>query len=472
MTRDRLYELLPGDLPHPRCRATAKPLEALLQIIGEQVDARRRRHRAAVRQLVHRDLRGLGRAVHRRARRLPSRAADSRASPLDGDQGSRAPPDPDSAPRGRQHDPLPTAQGHAGACSKLLANDVAGWPARAVEFLQLLGWHSGAQLPAPGPGRAPSTCARTAMLDLARQPVRPAGATRSTCVASTRARRVGRHNIPSVGVFVWRLRSYPVTQTPAVCVEKAGPHCFTFSVLGNDAPALSRSPSPKPIRRTSPSELNLPVPIRRGVLAEHRDRLVRRRTQSLFIWTGVKRGKTVSLEPVPADHIVAADLTGWTYLPRRGTVAVDPVLGRIAFPPQQPPKNGVWVSYRYGFSADMGGGEYDRPISQPTGSVTVCRQPGRHARHDRQGARSVANRAAPPRRHRDRRQPRLRRAHSDRVQCRVRRACRLRAANGRRPVIRLLDWQTSQPDALTVFGTRRQSLRAGRNAWSPGAASR
>ena len=63
---------------------------------------------------------------------------------------------------------------------------------------------------------------------------------------------------------------------------------------------------------------------------------------------------------MPVDRIVAADLTGWTYLPRRGTVAVDPVLGRIAFPPQQPPKNGVWVSYRYGFSADMGGGEYDR----------------------------------------------------------------------------------------------------------------
>ena len=28
----------------------------------------------------------------------------------------------------------------------------------------------------------------------------------------------------------------------------------------------------------------------------------------------------------------------------------------------------------------------------------------------------------------------------------------LRAGNGRRPVIRLLDWQTSQSDALTVFG--------------------
>ena len=28
-------------------------------------------------------------------------------------------------------------------------------------------------------------------------------------------------------------------------------------------------------------------------------------------------------------------------------------------------KEGVWVSYYYGFSADLGGGEYDRPIMQP-----------------------------------------------------------------------------------------------------------
>jgi hypothetical protein len=46
-------------------------------------------------------------------------------------------------------------------------------------------------------------------------------------------------------------------------------------------------------------------------------------------------------------------------------VAVDPVLGRIAFPAQHAPKNGVWVSYHYGFGADIGGGEYDRALSQP-----------------------------------------------------------------------------------------------------------
>ncbi|NTU89803.1 MAG: hypothetical protein HGA54_07895, partial [Actinobacteria bacterium] len=64
----------------------------------------------------------------------------------------------------------------------------------------------------------------------------------------------------------------------------------------------------------------------------------------------------------------SADLTGWAYVPRPGTVAVDPLLGRIAFPRGQRPLEGVWVSYQYGFSADMGGGEYNRPLRQPAGA--------------------------------------------------------------------------------------------------------
>ena len=172
-------------------------------------------------------------------------------------------------------------------------------------------------------------------------------------VNSRRTRR--RHNIPSVGVFVWRLQAYSVTQTPACCVESAGPHCFTFSVLGNDAPTFVRA-EPEADPTDIAGELNLPVPIRRRLLAEQRDR-VYGPSRSLFIWTGVKRGRTVALEPVAPERIVAADLSGWRYLPRRGTVAVDPVRGRIAFPAQHAPKNGVWVSYRYGFSDDLGGGD-------------------------------------------------------------------------------------------------------------------
>ena len=76
--------------------------------------------------------------------------------------------------------------------------------------------------------------------------------------------------------------------------------------------------------------------------------------------------------PVTADRIVAADLSGWSYLARRGTVAVDPELGRISFPPSETPDDGVWVGYRYGFPDDVGGGEYARSVTQPTGAVVIA----------------------------------------------------------------------------------------------------
>ena len=49
---------------------------------------------------------------------------------------------------------------------------------------------------------------------------------------------------------------------------------------------------------------------------------------------------------------------------------LDPETGRIAFPVGQLPKKGVAVYYRYAFSADLGGGEYDRPLLQPAEATT------------------------------------------------------------------------------------------------------
>ena len=47
---------------------------------------------------------------------------------------------------------------------------------------------------------------------------------------------------------------------------------------------------------------------------------------------------------------------------------MDPELGRIVFPRDRRKKD-IWVSYHYGFSADIGGGEYDRLLSQPKGAT-------------------------------------------------------------------------------------------------------
>ncbi|MBA2736429.1 MAG: hypothetical protein H0U50_06515 [Pyrinomonadaceae bacterium] len=68
---------------------------------------------------------------------------------------------------------------------------------------------------------------------------------------------------------------------------------------------------------------------------------------------------------IPRDKIIPANLSDWRkYRPKRNFVAVDPKLGHIVFPSNQKPRYGVAVSYHYAFGAYIGGGEYNRPLSQ------------------------------------------------------------------------------------------------------------
>jgi hypothetical protein len=178
-------------------------------------------------------------------------------------------------------------------------------------------------------------------------------------------RTIGRYNIPSVGVFVWRLRSYSVTQSRPHCTEDVRPNCYTFSVLSQDAP-LFLKPEEETEATHIAEELNVPAPIRRLAFAKH-PKLFYGVNKSLAIWAGEWAGYD-SAEPVPVEAIVPADLSDWQYAPPLKHVAVDPVLGRFAFPldQEQLPKKGVRVMYHYGFSAALGGGEYARPILDPS----------------------------------------------------------------------------------------------------------
>ncbi|MFO0952909.1 MAG: hypothetical protein U0835_17515 [Isosphaeraceae bacterium] len=62
--------------------------------------------------------------------------------------------------------------------------------------------------------------------------------------------------------------------------------------------------------------------------------------------------------PVALPNILCKDLSGWAR-PPAGKVAVDVRLGRIAFATGEEPAR-VDVRYHHGFSADVGGGPYDR----------------------------------------------------------------------------------------------------------------
>jgi hypothetical protein len=343
------------------------------------------------------------------------------------------------------------------ALLELLANDVAGWPARAVEFYKLLSLAQSINHLRLDRGQTVDLRQGDALDRL----VGPFDELAHTVdVRRINSRRTpGRHNIPSVGLFVWRLKSYSVTETPAYCVEEVSPHCYTFSILGNDAPLYNR-PQPETEPTHIAEELNLPTPIRRRAFEEKVmvDGKVQR-TQASEAYYGL--GKSLAIwapdwpkkdaeQPISGKLIIPADLSDWQYRPQRGQVAVDPVLGRIAFSPRELPKQGVWVSYHYGFSADIGGGEYDRPISQPAGARIY--RVGEGQRFDKisealkqWGEDNLDNAVI---------EITDSGVYVEQISIELpeNKSLQIRAGNRKRPVIRLLDWQTDRPDSLWLKG--------------------
>ena len=122
------------------------------------------------------------------------------------------------------------------------------------------------------------------------------------------------------------------------------------------------TPSSITVRRLKPNpthiagELNLPTPIRSRRFERHKTDYYGE-DKSLYIWIGLPRQAVP-----PATNPRGLKRLDISVADRR---AVDPVRGRIVFPPDHSPEEVVWVSYRYAFSADIGGGEYNRPLSQP-----------------------------------------------------------------------------------------------------------
>jgi len=236
-----------------------------------------------------------------------------------------------------------------------LARDVTGWDARVVEYFQRLvvtqymnhvrldnvAWpdmRDGAALARIG---SPfETLSRTAEV---RRIVR----------------RRGRFNIPNVGLHVWRIRDYALTGSPAekLLPADASDRRYFFSPLGADAPLFNRAVAEDKITHLA-ERLNVPAPITRRELWD-----------DLAAFYPSSFSVTFGGRPLPASAVGACDLSdfggGWAYA-ATDRVLVDPVLGRISLPPtlvvdgQPVAMTNPVVSFRYGFAADMGGGEYPR----------------------------------------------------------------------------------------------------------------
>ncbi len=377
------------------------------------------------------------------------------------------------------------------ALLELLSNKAAGWPARALEFYTLLGRSQNISHLKMQRGFAASLRDAGA-LDLLGTPFdRLAHSVDVRRINSERTQ--GRFNIQSVGVFVWRVKSYSVTHGPAYCQEALARHCFSFSALGNDAPLFSRA-EPETSPAAIADEISLPVPIRRRALEK---RSKKRPYSNEVSKTHYGAGKSFAIyapgwqgfaaeQSIPAKCISVADLSGWKARPPAGLIAIDPVLGRIVFPSRQLPPQGVYVDYRYGFSADMGGGEYPRRLSQPLAGSYAYYPVSQHPlTQDRGGAdiHSSINAALakwqsdidmmgdePAEESHEHAEwlagrKRLRAAvieiqdsaaYTEQLAIELGEGeyLQIRAASGKRPMIRLLDHSVERPDGFSIRGKR------------------
>lgn len=336
-----------------------------------------------------------------------------------------------------------------------LAMSVAGWPAHAVEFYRLLGVTQNIKYLHLDRGRTVDVRDGSAMDDID-GPFDELAHTVDVRRVNSKHRR-GTANIPEVGIFVWRLKAYSVTQTPAYCYEEESPNCYLFSVLGNDSALYTHAQLAPATLGYNANALNFPTPItRRRLAAFEINEAAETTTSGIPFYYGDGKSFEIRVGPsrqlVPPEQIIAADLTDWAYRPLPNTVAVDPQLGRIAFPPTQARKQGVWVSYYYGFSADIGGGEYTRALSEPAGATIYL-----------VGEQETYTRITDALNQWQHDQPQdavIEITDSGvyvepiMITLKAKQTLQLRAANRTRPVIRLLDWQTSLPDDMSITGEK------------------
>lgn len=297
-----------------------------------------------------------------------------------------------------------------------LARDVTGWPARAVEFFERLITNQHVNHVWPH-NRTTVNLRDGNALELLGGPF-------ETAAHTVEVRRIaidrGKYNIPNIGLFLWRLQPYFVVQSTPRPVADPDDGRYRFSPLGNDIPLFNRPQTETEMTHLA-EEINVPGRLRRRALYDDLEALRQAlvddqpHPRSLFLNVDnpafqifVENGAG-ELTAIPAEEILICDLrdvpceTDWRRPPTSKTytsrtqldhsvdppvplteerpiqVAVDPVVGRLAFPAGVVPGR-VAVSYAYGFSSDTGGGPYGRrdTLAAPASTETWTRTVAQH----------------------------------------------------------------------------------------------
>lgn len=250
------------------------------------------------------------------------------------------------------------------------ARDATGWQACMVETINRLATTQ--SMRAPRPDRGGTVDLRKVgqlgpigdPFDTSAHTVDLSGETR-VGEASTLARAF--YNLSSVAFYFWRLTSYPVSRGTARLIRPCG---YTFSPFGLDIPLFNR-PRSLDTRNGRVTAMNVPGPLHRQPLADE-IQAQRRGDSPRTDFLGTRPAFAVFVREarggiwgaIPSQRIFVTDLGEWSPPPGDGgddpwSIAVDPTLGRLTLPDGVEVSD-VEVSYAHGFSANLGGGPYDR----------------------------------------------------------------------------------------------------------------
>jgi hypothetical protein len=233
------------------------------------------------------------------------------------------------------------------------ARDATGWPARAVELFERM---AVTQSLADVRSRRGGTARVSGVGRMAAVGTPFDGVPHNATVRT--ADDGGLYGLAHVGLYLWRLRGYPLARAEP---RAHGAGRFTFSPFGARTP-LFTAPRREPPPGVGAGPWDVPQPFTRELLHQALAALRgpwRGDYPPVAVWAGPAAGP---LAPLP---VRAADLSGWDDdappAPADGAVEVDPELGRLRFGGGEAPAV-VRVAWTYGFPGEIGGGPYPRDV--------------------------------------------------------------------------------------------------------------
>jgi hypothetical protein len=257
-----------------------------------------------------------------------------------------------------------------------LAQDITGYRVRAVEYFQRV--HTTAHVQHVRDAAGLALSGTVDVRDAARLERFDGPFDRQAHVVEVRraASERGRHNLPNLGLHLWRIASFEITRSQAAAIPDS-PNYFRFDPWGHDAP-LYNLPRTETEIASLAEEVNLPLPLRRRELASDLERAV-----PLYLGDDPVFGVRLAIDGVvgPPLEPIIGNLAGEpgslsVGCPASGKVVVDPELGRLLLHEDDLAVEGeveVLVDHAFGAAGPLGAGPWDRSdeLVRQLGDATI-----------------------------------------------------------------------------------------------------